>query len=174
MNWAIINSMKTKGLVDVNSERLVALNHLVLAGPAHSVLDIDLATKPMLSQALSSIHTEPKLLLLTPETFSAGAVSLRKLESLGLLEDATPLFIYVDSIQELQREFQAGQRYFFYYANQLKDIPDAKEIDRFDESVRYHAVVVASEDMDSARKFLQSLGSMGSRQVFEKYGLTTP
>lgn len=170
----LIADLKIKGLIDIYSEKNIAQNHLVLAGPPHSILTLKLSEKPSLRQALGAIHPEPKLILLDPNKYTVGHMSVQQLEALGMLKEMEADTVYEPDEKSLAADFASGQKYFVYYSNLQDQQPEHKIIDVFSQPVIYHAAVVASEDMPSARKFLEALSMPDSQEIFKKYGLKAP
>lgn len=169
-----IEEMKRQGLVDAKSQVSIAKNRLALIGPKDTPIKAEWPKFPA-AAIIEAIGKKPGFVIGNPETLPEGVYAreaLRKLTPSGELE---PFILAQDQLSGI---FDAVRTHGAYglalYSDTLAQ-NDITVIDLVPESahkpIEYFAVVVAGENMDAARKFLEYLKEDDAQRLLREGGL---
>lgn len=169
-----IDELKQQGLIDRNSQTKLAKDRLVLIGPKEtSVVSAGAGRFPTF-EIIRAGGGEPVFVLGNPEFLMEGIYAREAIHSFGANDDLEPYTLYVKSLDEMF-DMVANHNIFaicFYSSAMKRD--DIKIIDTLPESAHkpivYNAVVIASDNMNEARKFLTYLKSAEVRKLLDKDG----
>lgn len=104
-----------------------------------------------------------------------GVYSKEALRNLGAAEDLEAYTLYVKRIDEMLDMVSAQNSYGVCFYSSVIARNDIKVIDILPEAshkpIIYQAVVIASDNMDEARNFLEYLKSNEVRKILSSYGL---
>lgn len=172
-----IDQLKTRGLIDVYSQSLVAKNKLVLVGPIDSPLRLSDGGAFPVPELINQMGGEPGFVVGHPETLMEGVFGKEALRSLGAAEYLEPYTLYIKQLDQMFDMVRKHHAYglFFYSSTISRDGIRVLEVlpDSAYHPIDYYGVVVAGENMDQARKFLEYLKSPASRKVFRENGFAT-
>lgn len=173
-NW--IDSLKQQGLVDVYSQTILARNRLVLAGPASFTGEVKLASAFPFTSLLQQAGGLMNLIVGNPESLPEGSFGMEALRRMHALEDVEPFLNYTKQRPEAVEDVAQGGFALLFYTDAAQG-RNIRIIDIFPEDshspIMYQAVVVAGENMDESRKFLDFLKGPQARVIFKNYGLIT-
>lgn len=173
LQW--IEELKTQGLVDVYSLTPVAKNRMALVGPVDSTLQASWDEHFPTAAIIQSMHGEPGFAVGNPAILPEGSYARETLHSLGVADDLEPYTLYVKQLEQMFEVVgkQGGYGLFFY--SSVLGRSDVRIIELVPENlhrpIQYYAVVVAGENMEKARKFLEYLKSPAAQQIFRDNGL---
>lgn len=170
-----IDDLKMRGLVDVYSQTLVAKNQLALVGPADSPMRVNLSERFPVMALLNTMGSEQAFFVVgNPETQMAGSYGKEALRSMGVADDLEPYTLYIRRLDQMV-DMVINQRAYgiFLYSSTISR-EGLRVLDLFPaESHRpidYYAVVIAGDNMDEARKFLEYLKRGAARRVLRDNG----
>lgn len=171
-----IDELKTQGLIDIYSETPVLKDRLALAGPASSPLNIRLSQAFPTAQLINQMGWEPAFVVANPETLLEGAFSKEALRRMHAAEDLEEYTLYIkDRKLMFDAVINLGAYGVFLYSSTIAR-PGVRILDVFPEDthppIQYSAVVIAGDNMDEARKFLDYLKSSDAKLVFADNGFT--
>lgn len=173
-NTVWINDLKLQGLVDVYSQKLIARNQLALVGPAASTMVARIVDKFPTVPIIQESGGEPIFLVGNPESLMEGVYAKEALRNLNAADDLGEYTLYVKRLDQMFEMVAKGQAYGLFYYTSALGHSDVKVIDVIPESthkpIDYMAVVIAGDNMNEARKFLQYLVSEPAKKLLEKNG----
>lgn len=169
---ALVDTLKRQGLVDVYSEKKLLSSPLLLIGPQHSILEYDFSSPESLATKLAAIHTEPSLVLLSPELFSQGKMAESSLIALNQHAPLAGIIVVEQTRLGLKQQLERGQSYSIIYKVELPGFEGVKAIATLPDPVLFHGAVLASENMADSRKLLDFLQSFEALRVFTSYGIS--
>lgn len=169
-----IDELKLQGLIDIHSQTKFAKDRLVLIGSAQSnVVSLGAGRFPTVD-IINSASGEPVFILGNPESLMVGAYAKEAMRSLGAADDLEPYTLYVKRLDEMLDMVIKQQAFGICFYSSVFNRSDLKIIDMIPESAHkpivYYAVVVASDNMNEARNFLDYLKSTEVRKLLSKYG----
>lgn len=172
-----IDQLKERGLIDIYSQAPVARNRLALVGPASSTMQADLSKPFPVADLINHMGGEPDFVVASPETLIEGTYSKEALRKLGAAADLEPYTLYVKSLDDMFDMVTRNQAYgIFLYSTTLAH-SGLRVLDLLPESshqpIHYFAVVIAGDNMDEARKFIEYLKTPDARRIFRENGFNT-
>ncbi len=170
-----IDELKTQGLVDIYSETPVARGQLALVGPAESPLEKRTITDSLpVAQLIWQMQGEQEFVIGNPETLPEAAFSKEALRSLGAAADLEPYTLYIKQRDQMYQMVASHDAYGIFLYSSALGRPGMRTIGMIPPAahrpIQYYAVVIAGENMDEARKFLNYLKSPDARRVFLQTG----
>lgn len=171
---AWIETLKQKGLTDVYNTGHIASDKLVLVTSQNnrnvplSLLQPNLS----LEEALKILNDSHEILITDQEGSSSGKFSNDFIKSLQLndLQVFTKLKEDKSSVLDLKGENE--KHYAILLASQLKIKPNLKIIaTQKKEHIFYQALVIAGDNMETAREFLKFLKSDPAKNIMRENGL---
>lgn len=170
-----VEELKTQGLIDVYSPAPVAKNRLALAGPADSALAIDWSKPFPVALIIHAISGEPGFVIGNPGTLPEGIYAKEALRSLDASQDLESYTLYPKSIDDMFDMVANRKAYGIFFYSSVASRDDIKIIGMLPENlhqpIQYYAVVVAGDNMDAARRFLEYLKSDRAQGIFRATGL---
>lgn len=174
---AWIDELKTQGLIDIYSPTPVARNRLALVGPTDSPLEVKLSEKFPAMGIINQIEGEPGFVVGNPETQSVGISGKEAMRNLDVTGDMEEYTLYVKRQGQMLEMIPGMKAYGVFYYSTVMNRPDMKVLDLFPETsytpIKYYAVVIAGENMDEARKFLEYLKTADAKRVLHENGFAT-
>lgn len=172
LSW--IDQLKTQGLLDVYSQIEVAKNRLVLVGPTESDIEAHGGFPAM--ELRKAMNGEPLFIVGNPEYLLEGSYAKEALRSLGAAEDLEEYTLYVKDIEEMYGMVRGMGAYGIFFYSTTIGQEGVRVVDMLPESthrpISYYAVVIAGDNMDQARRFLQFLKEPAARRVLRENGFT--
>lgn len=169
-----IDELKQQGLIDIYSQTTIAKNRLVLVGSESSEVSIKNNELFPTTQIINSSDGEPMFLIGHPETSVDGTYAKESLRSLGAAGDLEPYTLYIkqpNQFFDMVLNQKAFGICFYSGARGQKNIKIIGEIPEASHApINYYAVVIAGNNMNEARKFLQYLTSKEVRIIFRENG----
>lgn len=171
-----IDALHQKGLVDIYNVGYIARDELVLATlKSNPNLPAEFADKKIsLEDALKILNKNKSTLILDDEGNSSGSfakdlVDRLSLEDLKLFsklaEDKTPFLSIVRN---------NGENYSLLLESQIKNRADFQTIaTKTDKNIFYQALVIAGDNMETAREFVKFLKSESAKTIFKESGFIT-
>lgn len=171
-----VDELKTQGLIDVYSPTIVAKTRLALVGPLDGALTIDWSKKPFpVAVIIKNIGAEPGFVVGNPENLPEGIYAMEALRMLDAAQYLEPYTLYPKRIEDMFELVINRKAYGIFFYSSLINRSDVKNIgllpERLHQPIQYYAVVIAGENMDAARKFLEYLKSDRSQKIFRDNGL---
>lgn len=169
-----IDELKQQGLIDINSQTKFARDKLVLIGSKETNVVSAGAGRFPAFEIIKAGNGEPVFILGNPEFLMEGVYAKEAMRSFGANDDLEPYTLYAKRLDEMF-DMVANQNAFaicFYSSTLTRE--GVKIIDTLPESAHkpivYNAVVIASDNMNEARKFLTYLKSAEVRKLLAKDG----
>lgn len=169
-----IDSLKTQGLLDVYSQTLIAKDRLALVGPQSS--EIVVGEKFPATPIIKDIKGQPLFAVGNPETLREGSYTkeaLRNMNVSGVLGEYT---VYIKKREEMFDIVQKHGGYGVFFYSTIINKPGLKVVDLLPQTmhtpVAYYAVVIAGDNMDEARRFIEYLKSYEVQDVLSRSGFT--
>jgi molybdate transport system substrate-binding protein len=177
-NW--IEGLQRQGLIDFLSRKEIARNRLVLVGPQDSELAVSLAQhfpSVALIQDMQQRGTNQALAIGNPETLNEGSYAKDALRSMSALDDLGEYIVFVKRLDQLFSLIANHQAYGVLYASTVLGRSDTKVLGLLPEAthrpISYQAVVIAGDNMNEARKFLDYLQSKPAKAILKLHGFET-
>lgn len=172
-----IEELKTRGLIDIYSPTLIASNSLVLVGPKDSSVHFGPESKTLPTAAIiNAIGAQPGFVVAHPETLVEGGYSkeaLRELDPGALL---APYTLYIKQLRQMFNMVTDHGAYGIFLYSSTINHTGFRVLGRLPEKthrpMQYFAVVVAGENMDEARRFLDYLKSSEVKSILKDNGFT--
>ncbi len=172
-----IEELKTQGVVDVHSQMPVARGKLALVGPVDSPLTFKLSQGFPVAQLIWQIGVEPGFVIGNPETLPEGSYAREAMRNLGASSDMEPYTLYIKQLGQMFEMINTHKAYGIFLYSSVLGRPDVRILDTFPEDshrpIQYHAVVIAGENMDEARRFLDYLKTADARRTLAEKGFIT-
>jgi molybdate transport system substrate-binding protein len=167
--------LKQQGLVDIYSETLLADDRLALVGPASFKEAVDVSKHFPTGRVLLSAGPDPLFVVGYPGELPEGSPSRELMNKLGAAADMEPYTVYLKDRKQMRSSIQQDGAFGLMLAtdaaahsmNTLGVFPNTLH-----KPVRYRAVVLAGEQMDEARKFIEFLKTPAAQKLFTDGGLT--
>ena len=172
---AWIDELKTQGLTDVHSQTVVAKGRLALVGPANSPLGYsELGLHFPIAALVTQMGWEPDFVVASPDALAEGAYSKQALRNIGASQDLEPYTLYLKSADEMRDMITRHGAYGVLFYSSALGRNDMRLLGLFPESshkpINYYAVVIAGDNMDEARKFLDYLKTPGAKAILRRNG----
>lgn len=164
-----IDELKQQGLIDIHSQTKFAKDRLVLIGAKEtSVTSAGVGHFPSFD-IIKAGGGEPVFILGNPEFLMEGAYAKEAMRSFGANDDLEPYTLYVKRLDEMFDMVANQNAFALCFYSSIANHDDIKIIDTLPESshkpIVYSAVVIASDNMNEARKFLEYLKSTEVRKL---------
>lgn len=170
---ALMADLKQRGLIDVFSVTTLAKNNLVLVAAKNAEFLSYLPKHASITTMLRALLNRTTPVIADPKTVPLGKYTAQSLRQLGLWELTSPrsvrAFHASHALHLIIKSRSAG---IVYLSDALSsnDVEILAPIpDDLHDPIIYQAAVVAGEDMDQARQFLEYLKSSYGKKIFKKY-----
>jgi molybdate transport system substrate-binding protein len=171
-----IDRLKTQGLIDVYSQSLIARNKMALVGPIDSSLKADLKQKFPVAELINHMDGEQGFVLGNPETLMEGVYGKEALRALGAAEYLEPYTLYIKQLDQMFDMVRKHHSYGLFLYSSTVSRSGIRVLDVLPEyshtPIDYYGVVIAGENMDEARKFLEYLKGPSARKVLRENGFS--
>jgi molybdate transport system substrate-binding protein len=168
-----IESLKQKGLTDVYNTGHIAKDRLILVA-AKSNLNIPaqlLEKKLSVEGALQILDQEKMIVLTDHEGSSSGKFSNDLIRSLNLSNLQLFTKLSEDTSSALNLTGENLESYALLLASQIKNKPTLQVLAAQKEpNIMYQALVIAGDNMDTAREFLKFLKSETAKNILRENG----
>ncbi len=171
-----ISDLKQKGLLDVYTITNLAKNSLVLVSDSQNYIGRNVKEEVPIEKALKNINEKVILVIADHEEDPLGFYTKEALEKLGYWEKINPMTLRAtdstNALYLISKGESAGITYFSdaFLNPEVKIISSIPE--NLHENIVYQAAVVAGENMEEARMFLEFLKSETAKKTFEKHGFS--
>ncbi len=169
-----IQTLKNQGLIDVYSQISVTKNRLALVTYQENSLELILIPRLPLASILKRIDPGFSFILGDPETQDVGLFSMEALRNHQIAGELEPHFLFIQSPVDMHETIASRGGYGVIYLTEALRNPELKILGVFPQtahsSIIYQANVVASENMEAARQFLDYLQSGDATAVFTQFG----
>lgn len=174
---AWIDRLKASGLVDVYSQVVVARNRLALVGPVGTPLELAPGEAFPTTSLIRHMNFEPGFVIGHPEALAEGIYAKEALSNLGVYQDIEEYTLYVKSLpQMMEMVANQGDYGLFFYSTTIAR-RDLRVLALLPETVhkpiQYFAVVIAGENMNEARKFIDYLKGADAKVVLMENGFSS-
>lgn len=164
-----IDQLKLQGLIDIHSQTKFARDRLVLIGAKQTEVVSTGAGRFPAFEIIKAGNGEPVFVLGNPEFLMEGIYSKEAMRSFGANDDLEPYTLYVKRLDEMFDMVANQNAFALCFYSSIANRNDIKIIDTLPESshkpIIYNAVVIASDNMNEARKFLAYLKSAEVRKL---------
>jgi molybdate transport system substrate-binding protein len=172
VSW--IEDLKMRGLVDVYSQTAFTRDQLALVGPAGSQIDANLKNRFPVAEIIRMIDYEPLFVMANPETLPEGGIAKEAMRAIDAADYMEPYTVYLKQRDEMLEMVNKSDAYGVFLYSSIRHYPGIKLLDVFPESTHkpfdYYAVVIAGDNMDGARKFIEYLKTPPAQAIFKKNG----
>jgi molybdate transport system substrate-binding protein len=174
---AWLAELKQQGLVDVYSETPLASDHLSLVAPEGVAMHADFAKGFPTGEVLAVEGKEPVIVLGYPGLLPEATPAREALKKLHADNDLEPYIVYLKD-RKLMRDTIRNQHAFGillmsdaaqHHLNVVGQLPDSVH-----PPIDYKAVVMAGDNMDEARRFIEFLKSEEAKADFSQFGFGGP
>lgn len=169
-----IDELKLQGLIDIHSQTKLARDRMVLIGPVDTQVTSPGAGNFPTVDIIKAGGGEPVFVMGNPEALMEGVYAKEALRNLDAADDMEPYTLYVKRLDEMLGMVKQQKFFGICFKNAVIGRGDIKIIDTIPEAahkpVVYYAAVIASDNMDEARNFLEYLKSNEVSKLFLKYG----
>ncbi len=174
---AWIDELKMQGLVDIYSQTKLAGDRLVLIGPLDSEVVSQGAGRFPFVDIIKAGGGEPNFLIGNPETLMEGYYSREAMRNLGVADDLEEYTLYLKRLDQMLDMVVSNKAFAVCFYSSVSERKDMKVIDTIPEAAHkpivYYAVVIAGDNMNQARNFLDYLKSSEVNKLFRQYGFVT-
>ncbi len=171
---AWIDELKLQGLIDIHSQTKLAGDRLVLIGAVDTSVSSQGVGRFPATEIIKAGAGEPIFILGNPEALMEGVYAKEAMRNLGVADDLEPYTLYVKRLDEMLNMVTEQQAFGVCFYSSVFQRNDLKIIDKIPESahkkIAYYAVVIAGDNMDEARNFLEYLKSAEVNKILRKYG----
>lgn len=168
-----IDELKARGLIDIYSQTPLTRDRLALVGPWNSPLVQQGWEAFPLEPLIGQIDGEQSFLLPAPATPEGEYVDAA-LGKLGVAEALAPYTLRLKRLDQLFDIVVTQKAYGVFFQSSAAGRPGVRVIwtlpENVSPSLRYQAAVIAGDNMDKARQFLDYLKSPKARRVFRDSG----
>lgn len=168
-----IESLRQKGLTDVYNSGHIARDKLVIVASRNNLnIPAILCDKKISVEEVLKILNQQKAVLLTdPEGSSSGKFSTELLKSMDLSDVKIFTKLSEDKSTALDLTGDNLESYAILLASQIKNKPNLKVLaSQKEANILYQALVIAGDNMDTAREFLKFLKSEPAKNIFRENG----
>ena len=169
-----IEDLKLQGLVDIYSQFKLAGDKMVLIGSSQSNIASQGAGRFPSIAIIATSTGNPVLLLGNPESLMEGVYAKESLDNLGVANDLEPYILYVKRIEDMFSAVTKQQVFAMCFNSSTNGRNDIKIIDTIPDlahqPINYTAVVIAGDNMDEARKFLEYLKTQKVKTILKDNG----
>lgn len=174
----LIESLKQLGLVDIYSEAAIARNALVLVSSDRSTFSVSLADHFPLVPIINTLGLRPGFVLGNPETLYEGSMARDALRRYDVLEDMEAYTLYEKELPEIVSLVKDQNSFAMMYASDAQQVAGLRIIDTVPQDMHppiiYYAVVLAGDQMEGGRAFVEYLKQASAQKTFTRYGFLKP
>lgn len=172
-----MKDLKQQGLLDVFSVVDIVSNRLVLVAPLDNGLSRRY-TKPGDIKKVLDEFSGPEFVIGDPDSTPIGILTRAAIEKIGKWKRVEPYLVRASDSRTAAYLIAQGKRVgVVYYSDAFKD-KQIRIISDFPaelhDKIIYQAAVVAGENMEPARKFIEFIKGDQARKIFEKHGFVLP
>lgn len=170
-----IESLKQKGLTDVYNTGHIARDRLVLITTKSNtkVPEKLLQKKLSVEEALQILNQQKSVLITDPESNSSGKYSNDFVRSLNFSDLQIFNRLNEDNSSALKLMSSNAESYAILLESQIKNKSDLQILaSQKDAAILYQALVIAGDNMETAREFLKFLKSDVAKNILRDNGLT--
>jgi molybdate transport system substrate-binding protein len=175
LKW--IENLKTQGLVDIYSQTQLARDRLALVGPLSSPLHARLLQNFPVTQIIEHLGGEQGFVIGNPETLPEGVYSKEALRKLNVAADLEPYTLFIKNREQMFDIVITQKAYGLFFYTTAVGQAGVRVIDMLPEDsytpIWYYAVVIAGDNMNEARRFLDYLKSTKTKNILKKNGFLT-
>lgn len=173
----VMQKMKQKGLIDVQSISLIARNRIVLVTTRGSRTERMMAGQKDIHAILKKMGQKVILALGSTQNTALGVLSEASLFRLGYWNRISPYVMRFPTAQQVvkaveQNTASAGIVYFSDVLSHQDLVTLAVIPEETHDPIHYTAAVVAGNNMAAARLFLDYLKSADSSKIFHRLGFS--
>jgi molybdate transport system substrate-binding protein len=169
-----LEELQLKGLLDVYSKKPVSKNRIALTTYADNTLNLVLIPKLPLASILLRIDPEFSFMIGDPSFQSSGYYALKALRNYEMAGELEPHLLFVRARADMHRTIAKAGGYGVMYQSDVLRTPQVRVLGTFPEvshsPILYYGMVVAGENMEPARRFVEFLTSEPAQKVFESLG----
>lgn len=168
-----IENLKQKGLVDIYNIGHIANDSLVLVTSKNNIRIPSELLVDNLSfiKSLQGLNKYGLNLIIDNEGTSLGQYSKKILQDYGLNQIRVYEKLREDKTTIANLINNNNDSYTIFLGSQIKDNDDFRVISKLkNKQIFYQALVIAGDNMDTAREFLKFLKSKEAKEIFEKSG----
>lgn len=175
LQW--IETLKTQGLIDIYSPTVIASDSLVLVGPRDSPIRFGPEDKALPTAAIiRDIGAEPGFVVGNPESLVEGGFSKEALRELDRGSLLAPYTLYIKNLDQMFGMVRDHGAYGIFLYSSTVHRTGFRVLGRLPpgsyRSLQYYALVVAGENMDEARRFLDYLESNEAKTILKDNGFS--
>jgi len=175
-NLAWIETLKGSGLVDVYSQMQVARGRMALVGPAGSTLQYPPGTPFPSTAIIGEIGGEPGFVVGYPQTRPEGVFGKQVMRNADPYGEMEPYTLYVKQRDQMFELVSTHGAYGLFFYSGVMARQDIRVVSVLPESLHnpigYYAVVIAGDNMNAARKFLEYLKTPDAKRVLVQKGFS--
>ncbi|MFO0389212.1 MAG: molybdate ABC transporter substrate-binding protein [Alphaproteobacteria bacterium] len=169
-----IEELKLQGLLDIYSQMELAKNRLVFIGPMDSAIAPNLTIGFPTASIIRAIGWEQGFMVGNPQYMADGAYAKDALRNMNASEDLEQYTLYIKRPDQIAGMVRGRGAYGVFFQSTVRDMEGVKVLDVLPEELhqpmQYYAVVIAGNNMDEARKFMDYLRSKESRRLLINNG----
>ena len=169
-----IKQLMNQGLIDVYSQKELFRNRLVLATYKDNSIDLILIPKLPLAGILERMDPGFSFVIGHPDTLEVGLYSLEALRNHEMAGELEPHFLFIQSQTDVHKAIEKTGGYGIMLQTEVLRNNRIKSMATFPETshspILYKAMVVAGENMGTAREFVDYLVTKEAQDVFIEYG----
>jgi len=170
-----LEELKQQGLVDIYSQTMLAKNRLVLVGQGGNNVVMDSKSGFPTTQIINFSGGEPMFVLGHPEMRADSIYAKEALRNLGAANDLEPYTLYIKQMEQFFELIANQEAFGICFYSDVQGRKDIKIIGALPESshapIVYYGVVIAGNNMNEARKFMEYLKSSEARKTLKDSGL---
>lgn len=170
-----IDSLKQKGLVDIYNTGHIARDRLVLVASQnnHHIFPQLLQKQLSLEQSLKILNQEKAKLLTDQEGSTSGKYSNDLIQSLNLGDLQLFVKLSEDKSSTFDLSGDNSENYALLLASQISNKPELQILAcQYRRNIFYQALVIAGDNMETAREFLKFLKSDNAKDILRDNGFT--
>lgn len=169
-----INNLKQKGMIDVYSITNLVSNSLVVAASNDNYLAKKYENKANFSDFIRDIGSKAIMVISDPENDPLGVYTKEAISDTGNWDKVSQMSLRASNSSEALFLISSGGSVGITYASDSLLNPEVKIISEVPENkespIIYQGAVVAGENMEQARKFLDFLKTPSAIKIFKKHG----
>jgi len=169
-----MRDLKRQGLIDVFSLTNIASNKLVFLSSVENHILKNINKNMPITELLKDINEKTLLVVGDPDNVPAGDFAKTSLSSLGYWDKIEPYIVKAGNSRNALYLISKGRSAGITYFTEAYKNPEVEIISELPEDshdpIIYQGAVIAGENMQHARDFLNFLKSDRAREIFHKYG----
>ena len=172
LEW--IGQLKLQGLLDVYSQVTLASNQLVLIAPYDNYIDVDLTQGMPAAKIIRAIGFEQNFMIGNPQYMSDGIYAKEALRAMNVAEQLEEYTLYIKRPDQIEPMVKGRGAYGVFLLSTVRNLSGVRVLSVLPQHtyqpVQYYAVVIAGDNMDEARKFMEYLKSKAARRLLINNG----